>query len=96
MKIETMVLVGAAVGIGFLIARRKQAAVATIPPAAVPPQQQARALPEENAEVIFVQPAVEYVPYPAWGWGPGWGGGWGRGGGRHHHHRGGGRRGGRR
>lgn len=87
MKTETLLLIGAAVGVGYLIAKKRATPSAT---PGVAPQQKAVALPEENAEVIFVEPAVEYVPYPVWGgpWGGSWRGGWG--GRRHHgghHHR---------
>lgn len=83
MKTETLLLIGAAIGVGFLIAKKRGAtAAAKIPGTA--PRIAARAIPEENAEIVFVQPDVEYVP--VWGspWGS-YGGGWGRRGGGGHH-----------
>jgi hypothetical protein len=90
MNTNTLLLIAGALGVGYLIAKKKAQADAKASAAAgVAPRVAAKALPEEGADIVFVEPAVEYVPYPAWGgpWGGSWGGGWRGGGGRHHHHR---------
>ncbi len=84
MKLENLLLLAGAVGVGYYIAKRRaEKAGVTIQKAMVAPRE---------ADVIVDQPVVE-IPvypavYPAWGYGPAWswGGGGASGGGHHHHH----------
>jgi hypothetical protein len=93
MKTETLLLIAGAVGVGYLIAKKK-AESATIAASTVAAAPRVALLPEPPGAIVgYVEP--EYVPYPVYGgsWGPSWGSY--RGGGRHHgggHHHGGGRR----
>lgn len=92
MKTDTLLLIAGAIGIGYLISQHKKAAAsATATQAvAVPRSLAVQALPEEGADIAFVEPAVQYVPVWGGSWGPSWGGwrGGGGGGGGHHggHH----------
>jgi hypothetical protein len=85
MKLETLLMIGGAVG-AFLYFKKKSAAPAAAPVAVA---QRVSPLREEDSE-FFVDMAYPVYPYPYWGgpmgwnWGMGWGGG--RGGGGHHHH----------
>ncbi len=91
MKIEHVLALAAAMGAGYLIAKRYGGGKLGVTAQAVAqPQVVTRIV--EPLVIVDDTPAYYPYPYPAF-----YGGGWGRGGGRHggHHHRGG-RRGGRR
>lgn len=86
MKLENLLLIAGAVGVGYYIAKKRAAAAGV-------EVRKAMIAPTEPA-VIIEQPIYEIPPYPAvypaWGYGPAWTwGGGGGGGGRHHHHHGG-------
>lgn len=86
MKTETLLLIAGAVGVGYYLHKKKLAEATTAAVQAAKPTARIAALPEEDADVVFVEPAYPaYYPVP--GWGPSWGG-W-RGGGGHHGHHGG-------
>lgn len=84
MKTEHILLIAGAVGIGYLLARKKAEAQtqAQVQASVIPPVARIAQIPTEDEEYF------DYVPV-GWGWGgPGWFGGGlrgGRGGGGHHH-----------
>lgn len=87
MKTEHILLLAGAIGIGYLIAKKKAAETtqAQTQASVIPPQVRVAQIPSEDEEYF------DYVPV-GWGWGgPGWFGGGRRGGGGHggHHHGGG-------
>lgn len=96
MKIENLVLLAGAIGVGYLIAKKKSA-TATAASAVTAPMRAVTSIPEEDAELFAGPVIIESYPsfygygYP-YPWGGGYGGGWG--GRRHHRHHGGGHHGG--
>lgn len=93
MKTETLLLIAGAVGVGYLIAKKRAKATGRVLDQFDPrlPGGTAESLASLPPVVVIEGPPVygtpEYVPYPVYG--GGWGGGWGgrrRGG----HHGGGG------
>jgi hypothetical protein len=71
--LEDLLIIAGAIGVGMLIAKKKQAAAATTAPAVAavaPPAQAVQQIPDEGAELyVSTAPVVEFVPYPNFGWG---------------------------
>lgn len=65
--LEDMLLIAGAIGVGYILAKKRgetKAAVAAVAPTA----QTVARIPDEGAELFIGTPVVEYVPYPAYGY----------------------------
>lgn len=93
MKTETLLLIAGALGVGYLIAKKRSASdsaaaqVAAAAPRIATLSEPEGAVTQIGPDVMIVGGGTEYVPYPVPGWGPSWGSYRGGGGRRHRRRR---------